>query len=173
MRASLHVAALFLAGLFLAAPGFAVIETYEFSDPALEARYHGLSQELRCPKCQNQNIADSNAPISQDLRRLVYEQLEAGASDEEILDDMVRRYGEFVRYRPSSDGVTLWLWLLPLMLLLVAFGVMISVLRGGRAQPAADLAVDEGKLEAILGNEKKGTEEKSSQGSESSGADKE
>ena len=172
MRVLRHVAALLLAGLFLAAPGFAVIETYEFPDPALEARYHGLSQELRCPKCQNQNIADSNAPISQDLRRLVYEQLEAGASDEEILDDMVRRYGEFVRYRPSSDGVTLWLWLLPLMLLVVAFGVMISVLRGGRAQPAADLAVDEGKLEAILGDEIKGTEGESSEGSERSEADK-
>ena len=176
MRTSLHVAVLFFAGLSLVAPGFAVIETYEFSDPALEARYHGLSQELRCPKCQNQNIADSNAPISQDLRRLVYEQLETGASDEEILDDMVRRYGEFVRYRPSSDGVTLWLWLLPLMLLVVAFGVMISVLRGGRAQPVADLAVDEGKLEAILRIEGKSSEEKGSEGSknsESSGADKE
>ncbi|MEM1404692.1 MAG: cytochrome c-type biogenesis protein [Pseudomonadota bacterium] len=137
----------------MAEPGFAVIETYEFSDPALEARYHGLSQELRCPKCQNQNIADSNAPISQDLRRLVYEQLEAGSSDEEILDDMVRRYGEFVRYRPSSDGVTLWLWVLPLLLLIIGFGVMISVLRGGRAVPAAAEAVDEGKLEALLRSE--------------------
>jgi cytochrome c-type biogenesis protein CcmH len=99
----------------------AVIETYEFSDPALENATTVLSQELRCPKCQNQNIADSNAPISQDLRRLLYEQLEAGASDEEILDDMVARYGEFVRYRPDVDGATLWLWLAPVLLLVPAW----------------------------------------------------
>ena len=81
----------------------AVIETYEFSDPELEQRYQQLSQELRCPKCQNQNIADSNAPISQDLRKLLYQQLEAGADDEEILEYMVARYGEFVRYRPRFE----------------------------------------------------------------------
>ena len=72
--------------LVLALPAFAVIETYEFSNPELEKRYHKLSQELRCPKCQNQNIADSNAPISEDLRALLYQQLEAGASDEEIAE---------------------------------------------------------------------------------------
>ena len=62
----------------------AVIETYEFSSPALQERYQSLSAELRCPKCQNQNIADSNAPIAQDLRRLLYEQLEKGSSDQEL-----------------------------------------------------------------------------------------
>ena len=75
----------------------AVIETYEFSDPDLERRYQVLSAELRCPKCQNQNIADSNAPIAQDLRKLLYQQLEAGADDDEILSFMVSRYGEVVR----------------------------------------------------------------------------
>ena len=73
----------------LAARG--VIETYSFSSAELEARYHSLSQELRCPKCQNQNIADSNAPIARDLRVVLYEQLEAGASDDEILAFMVAR----------------------------------------------------------------------------------
>ena len=78
-----------LALLALSLPAAAVIETYEFSDPALEERYQLLSAELRCPKCQNQNIADSNAPISKDLRKLLHQQLEEGASDEEILDYMV------------------------------------------------------------------------------------
>ena len=78
----------------------AVIETYEFSDADLERRYHRLSDELRCPKCQNQTISDSNAPIAKDLRFLLHEQLESGASDDEILSFMVARYGEFVRYRP-------------------------------------------------------------------------
>jgi cytochrome c-type biogenesis protein CcmH len=95
----------------------AVIETYSFSDPALEERYHRLSQELRCPKCQNQSIADSNAPISRDLRALLHKQLEAGASDEEILAFMVERYGEFVRYRPAVDRNTAMLWYGPLVFL--------------------------------------------------------
>ena len=74
--------------LLLASHAQALIETYDFSSPELEARYQQLSEELRCPKCQNQNIADSNAPIAQDLRKLLHQQLEAGASDAEILDHL-------------------------------------------------------------------------------------
>lgn len=107
----------------------AVIETYQFSSPELELRYYALSQELRCPKCQNQTIADSNAPISKDLRELLYRRLEEGASDREILDDMVSRYGEFVRYRPGVGGVTLWLWVAPLALLALAVLIVVSVFR--------------------------------------------
>ena len=110
----------------------AVIETYEFSSPELEARYKALSQELRCPKCQNQNIADSNAPISRDLRAIVHEQLEAGASDEEIIVYLVDRYGEFVRYRPGVDNNTFWLWSAPLILLLMALTVVWLQIRGDR-----------------------------------------
>ena len=112
----------------------AVIETYEFTDPALEERYQALRAELRCPKCQNQNIADSNAPISQDLRRLLYEQLEAGASDAEIRDYMVDRYGEFVRYRPSFSGATIALWVAPAVLLLGGALVAVAALRGRRTR---------------------------------------
>ncbi|MBN7798973.1 cytochrome c-type biogenesis protein CcmH [Parahaliea mediterranea] len=121
-----------MALLLCSAWAAAVIETYEFSSPALEARYHALSQELRCPKCQNQNIADSNAPISQDLRRQLYQQLEAGASDEEILEYMVARYGEFVRYRPQMAGPTLILWAAPVLLLLVGVAIAVVVLRTRR-----------------------------------------
>ena len=110
----------------------AVIETYEFSTPELEVRYKALSQELRCPKCQNQNIADSNAPISRDLRAIVHEQLEAGASDEEIIVYLVDRYGEFVRYRPGVDNNTFWLWSAPLILLLMALTVVWLQVRGDR-----------------------------------------
>ncbi|MEM8662342.1 MAG: cytochrome c-type biogenesis protein [Pseudomonadota bacterium] len=126
--------------LLTAVPTWAVIETYEFSEPALEQRYRQLTQELRCPKCQNQNIADSNAPIAQDLRLLLYQQLESGASNEEILDHMVARYGEFVRYRPSFEGATVILWLTPLVLLLVAVGVVILALR--RKGPSRDASVE-------------------------------
>ena len=118
--------------VFWSAQSLAVIETYEFSSAALESRYKALSQELRCPKCQNQNIADSNAPISRDLRAIVHEQLEAGATDEEIIDFLVDRYGEFVRYRPGMDANTLWLWSAPLILLVMAVAVVVTQIRKDR-----------------------------------------
>jgi len=113
-------------GLMMGSLAYGVIETYEFSRPELAERYHRLSQELRCPKCQNQNIADSNAPISRDLRALLHKKLEDGASDQEILDYMVERYGEFVRYRPRMAGETAVLWYAPAVLtLLVGLGLIL------------------------------------------------
>jgi cytochrome c-type biogenesis protein CcmH len=134
----------------------ALIETYEFSDPALEERYYALTQELRCPKCQNQNIADSNAPIAEDLRRTLHEQLEQGATDGEIRDYMVARYGEFVRYRPRFGGITAVLWLAPVLLLLAGAGVLFAILRsrardGGAGGKAARLsAEEEAKVRSLL-----------------------
>lgn len=140
--------------LLLSLGAGAVIETYDFSDPGLERRYNRLSQELRCPKCQNQNIADSNAPISQDLRRLLHRQLEAGASDEEILADMVSRYGEFVLYRPRTSGVTLWLWLAPVLMLAVGAGFVLLLLRRGQSDAAAAVSDEEKqRLRQILDQE--------------------
>ena len=138
--------------MMLAMPALAVIETYQFSDPALEKRYQALSEELRCPKCQNQNIADSNAPISQDLRRLLYEQLEAGASDDEIRQYMVDRYGEFVRYRPSFSGATVLLWFAPLLLLLLGLVIVVLTVRGRRkdTEPAALNDEEQRRLKALM-----------------------
>ena len=117
-------------GAWATSNAWAVIETYEFASPDLERRYHALSQELRCPKCQNQNIADSNAPIARDLRVVLYEQLEAGATDDEILAFMVARYGEFVRYRPGVDRNTVLLWTAPGLLLGVgALGLLMHFRR--------------------------------------------
>ncbi|QFU76083.1 cytochrome c-type biogenesis protein CcmH [Halioglobus maricola] len=116
----------------------AVIETYEFSSPELEERYQQLSAELRCPTCQNQTIADSNSLISQDLRKLLYEQLEAGKSDDEILAYLVERYGEFVRYRPDYDGATRILWLAPVGLLLLGVLIVFFVMRGRRPEAAGE-----------------------------------
>ena len=143
-----------LALLALSLPVAAVIETYEFSDPVLEERYQLLSAELRCPKCQNQNIADSNAPISKDLRKLLHQQLEAGASDEEILDYMVARYGEFVRYRPRFDGATAVLWLAPALLVLAGVAIALLTLRGRRRQQTEDAvelsAAERQRLQQLL-----------------------
>jgi cytochrome c-type biogenesis protein CcmH len=79
-------------------------------DTALEARVHALSEQLRCLVCQNQTIADSNAPLAVDLRQQVREQLVAGRSEREILDYMSARYGDFVRYKPPLQGNTALLW---------------------------------------------------------------
>jgi cytochrome c-type biogenesis protein CcmH len=149
-----YFAGLFVLAALFALPAAAVIETYEFSSEDLEQRYE-LSGELRCPKCQNQNIADSNAPIAKDLRQQLYQQLEAGASDREILDYMVARYGEFVRYRPSFTGATAVLWLAPALLLLAGGAVVLATLRGRRkpgvSGDGADLSPEESeRLQALL-----------------------
>ncbi len=139
--------------LLLAGHAFALIETYEFSDQTLEERYHTLTQELRCPKCQNQNIADSDAPISQDLRKSLHQQLELGASDEEIREYMVARYGEFVRYRPRFGGITTILWLAPILLLLAGAGVLLAVLRSRSRDGAASDALspdEQARLKSLL-----------------------
>lgn len=142
--------------LSLSLPLLAVIETYEFSSPQLEQRYRQLSGELRCPKCQNQNIADSNAPIAQDLRQLLYQQLEAGATNDEILDYMVSRYGEFVRYRPGFGGVTMVLWLAPALLLIAALGVVFIVLRNRPENQSTALdAGEQQRLQALLAKAQK------------------
>ena len=84
----------------LTSSGLAVIETYEFSDPAHESRYQDMIAQLRCLVCQNQNLADSNAELAKDLRERTFEMINAGASDEDIVDFMIARYGDFVLYKP-------------------------------------------------------------------------
>ena len=149
-------ACLWCFGLLILCPGpvQALVETYDFSNPELEVRYQDLTEELRCPKCQNQNIADSNAPIAQDLRRLLHQQLEDGNSNAEILDHMVARYGEFVRYRPSFGGVSIILWLAPALLLLAAFGVLLLALRSKSVVSNAGVASlsteEQARLQSLL-----------------------
>ena len=148
IRASVPCVRVFLAAVLLgiSAVAFAVIETYTFSEPALEARYHALSQELRCPKCQNQNIADSNAPIAKDLRFLLHTKLEQGATDDEILSFMVARYGEFVRYRPGVDSNTWVLWFGPGAL--AVLGLVLLARQLGR-QDRPSVSVSEQDLQQL------------------------
>lgn len=89
--------------LGLVAVAHAAIDTYEFASEAERQRYRTLVEELRCPKCQNQNIADSNAPIAMDLRDEVYQMVEAGKTDAQIIDFLVARYGDFVLYNPRDQ----------------------------------------------------------------------
>ena len=97
-------------GLLISLVAYGAIDTYEFRDEAERERYRTLTEELRCPKCQNQNIADSNAPIAMDLRKEIFRMLEEGQSNDQIIDYLVARYGDFVRYRPPVTKTTLLLW---------------------------------------------------------------
>ena len=124
------VTTLFLLSLFLSNSVNAwETDTYVFHDEVTEIRYKTLVKELRCPKCQNQNLADSNSPIAADLRREVFELLEQGKSDGEIVNFMVKRYGEFVLYRPQVSSLTYLLWFGPALLLLIGVIVVVQILR--------------------------------------------
>ena len=115
----------------------AAIDAYEFSDPEREERFQQLTNELRCPKCQNQNIADSDAPLASDLRREVHRMLEEGEPDDSIIDFMVTRYGEFVLYRPRVTETTWLLWYGPFVLLGIGVLVVVLISRNRRQKQAA------------------------------------
>lgn len=93
-------------------------EPLVFADLEQEMRFNQLTLELRCLVCQNQNLADSDAPLAQDLRKEIYDMLQAGKNDDEIKSFMVERYGDFVLYRPPVQGNTLALWAMPGAILL-------------------------------------------------------
>ncbi|MHA7926518.1 MAG: cytochrome c-type biogenesis protein [Marinobacter sp.] len=145
--------------LTLLLPAFAaadVADVYEFSDRAEEQRYQNLIAELRCPKCQNQNIADSNAPISKDMRDVVYRMMNDGASNEEIVESLVGRFGEFVRYKPEFDSRTFLLWATPAIAvfggLLVVAGVVIRSRRSGPESPALS-AEEKARVDKMLADQ--------------------
>ena len=98
-------------------------------DPALEARLKAMSQELRCLVCQNSTLADSDAPLAEDLRKEIRTQMRAGKSDQEIVDYLVARYGDFVRYRPPVNSNTALLWFGPFLLLLIGGFVLYRALK--------------------------------------------
>ena len=106
-----------------------------FDDPELQARYEHIISEVRCLKCQNQSIKDSNAFLAGDLRREIRRMLSEGKTDQEIYDFLVARYGEFALYRPRMSGKTLVLWIAPIALLLGGGFVLVNVLRRRMAMP--------------------------------------
>lgn len=114
-----------------------MIEMDQLSNPELSTRYRKLIEEYRCPKCQNQNLAGSDSPISADLRREIRRMLEEGASDEQISDYLVARYGDFVLYRPRLQQGTYLLWWGPGLLLVVGLSVAGMVISRQRANARA------------------------------------
>ncbi|MFO1465180.1 MAG: cytochrome c-type biogenesis protein [Steroidobacteraceae bacterium] len=124
--------------LFVALAARAVDEHGQLEDPALQARYERLTSELRCLVCQNESVADSNAFLARDLRGQVQQMLTAGKSDEQILDFMTERYGEFVRYNPPLEPKTAVLWGAPFVLLAVGILVVWRIMRRRAAMPLDD-----------------------------------
>ncbi len=127
----------------------AAIDTYEFEEEALRIRYRALATELRCPKCQNQNIADSNAPVAMDLRAQLYRLLHEGYSDEEIVTFMVARYGEFIRYRPPVNYQTAVLWSAPALFILIGGWLLFRSVRRTSTNKS-DVATLNGEESAAL-----------------------
>jgi cytochrome c-type biogenesis protein CcmH len=120
-------------------------------DPVAASRAVRLSEQLRCLVCQNQTIAESNAELAVDLRNQIHEQIASGRSDDEIMQYMVTRYGDFVLYRPPFKATTVLLWLGPVLLLLAGVAILVRVLRTrGAATPAPSLSPEERERAARL-----------------------
>ncbi len=152
----------FIIALLSITSAYAAIDTYEFKDKDKELRFHELSADMRCPKCQNQNLADSNAAIATDLKQKIYLMLEADKSDTEIVDYMVARYGDFVLYEPRFNAQNAVLWLGPGALLLLGLIVVIWLTRSRNNKNAENTeqvpeldAKQEKALQQLLNKDKK------------------
>ena len=148
---------LFLTALLFSSVAFSSIDALNFTSPQQESDYHQLTQSLRCPQCQNNNIADSNATIAVDMRGKVFELLQEGKSKNDVVDYMVARYGNFVTYDPPMTASTLVLWIAPLLLVLL--GVVFLLRRKPKNQSAVksqDVLTDEdnARLAELLNKDK-------------------
>ena len=132
MGFSIKIFLLFVSLAFSSHSAFAAIETHEFANELERKRYQSFIEEMRCPKCQNQNLAGSDSPISIDLRSTLYEMIKLDKSDKEITDFMVERYGDYILYRPRVTPATYVLWGAPVALLVIGIVVVILILHRRR-----------------------------------------
>lgn len=126
----------------------AAIDVYDFDSPQQEAQYRGLIEEFRCPKCQNQNLAGSDAPIAQDLKQKTYDMVKDGRTDAEIRQYMQERYGDFISYDPPVRPSTWILWFFPPILLIVVLGGWFWRTHARRAKPVSSTMASEQALTA-------------------------
>ncbi len=145
-------------GVLLLAPreAGAVRPDEMLDDPALEARAREISRNLRCLVCRNENIDDSNADLARDLRILVRERLKAGDSDEQVVQYIVDRYGEYVLLKPPVNGATLWLWIAGPVLLVIGLAIAFLHVRRRASAPEPATPLDpeeEARLARLLGEE--------------------
>jgi cytochrome c-type biogenesis protein CcmH len=146
-----RVLSLAVAVALLAEPAAAVNPDEQLADPALEARAHKLSRELRCVVCQNQSIDDSDATLARDLRIILRERISAGDSDEQAVGYLVARYGSFVQLNPPMRLDTMALWFGPLaVLLLGGIGAVLYIRGRSPARAGALTAAEEAELAEVL-----------------------
>ena len=154
LRARLGFAAvMWLVAVFAAAPLAAQFVEERLADPALEARAYDIHKQLRCLVCQNQSIVDSHADLARDLRIIVRERITEGDSDQQVLDYMVARYGDWVLMKPPFKITTALLWLGPGLIFLLAAGVVVVAFRRGRRTVAAGVPLSDeerARLDALL-----------------------
>lgn len=133
-----------------AASAQASITVYEFEDDEQRERFDQLIDELRCPKCQNQNIADSDAGVAKLIKDRVYKLVQEGKTREEVTDHMVDRYGDFVTYRPPLKTSTLLLWFGPVLALLVAVMALVIYVRKNNRKTAALSDAEHKRVQELL-----------------------
>ena len=126
-------------------------DKFTFDTSAQRESFLKLTAELRCPMCQNQNIADSDAMIAHDMRRKVYALLKQGKTEQEVIEFMKSRYGDFVHYQPPVTAATLWLWAGPILFIFIA---LLVVIRRKSAAPPEDMAAKLAKADEMLEREK-------------------
>ena len=126
---------------------YATIDAYEFDDYEKEQRFRALIGELRCPKCQNQNISDSNAGLAKDIKDRAYRLINEGKSNQEITSYMVERYGDFITYRPPMKPSTWFLWFGPFVL--TSLAIVILLIRKLKAKPPEPVSVDAAKHKKV------------------------
>ncbi|MEQ9917503.1 cytochrome c-type biogenesis protein [Pectobacterium aroidearum] len=145
----------FLGALLLSFSVLASSEVLHFDNDTQEQQFRELTMQLRCPKCQNNSIADSNSMIASDMRQKVYELMQQGQTKEQVVDYMVDRYGYFVTYEPPITPFTILLWLLPALFL--AAGAWMIIRRAHRIRSTKEPMSEQDKkrLQALLGREEK------------------
>lgn len=151
MRAAVN----FLLLMFLSAASvYAAVEVHKFDTEKQQQQYKKMIDELRCLVCQNQNLADSNAELALDLRNKVASMIQQGKTNQEIVDYMVARYGDFVLYRPPFKAQTLLLWVGPFVILLFGLYVLLAYVRKQKTKPVAQASEAElSKVRKLLDDE--------------------
>ncbi|MBO1519807.1 cytochrome c-type biogenesis protein [Oceanisphaera pacifica] len=145
-----------LAGLWLTPSAMAAIDVYEFDSPKQEEVFHELTRELRCPKCQNQDIGDSDAELAKDLRDKTYVMLQEGKSKDDVVEYMVARYGNFILYKPPVMASTLILWVSPVIVIVLGLLMVFARARKKTRDNAdSDLSAEEKERLANLLNKDK------------------
>ena len=139
----MRVIMLFIMAVLLSPATAAPVATYDFASEEQEAMFNKLSNELRCLVCQNQAISDSNADLAKDLRDEIYGMLQQGKSEEEIVEFMVVRYGDFVLYRPPIKPMTWVLWFGPAFALIAGFYFVVRIINKQKQAAAGDMSSEE------------------------------